>query len=117
MPLDERGGNRNIVRERVCQVDKNALLASIDEAGVNARVINTPPAFLADAEGEVPADTIKRVNDSVADLVSRNPGRLHGLATIDRYIGDEGARELTRAVKELGLRGAFVESAKKDLLL
>ena len=27
------------------------------------------------------------------------------------------ARELTRAVKELGLRGVFVESAKRDLLL
>ena len=31
--------------------------------------------------------------------------------------GDAGARELTRAVKELRLRGVFVESAKRDLLL
>ena len=31
--------------------------------------------------------------------------------------GDAGARELTRAVKELRLRGVFVESARSDLLL
>ena len=47
----------------------------------------------------------------------RNPGRLYGLATVDAYSGDAGARELTRAVRELGLRGVFVESAKNDLLL
>jgi predicted TIM-barrel fold metal-dependent hydrolase len=34
----------------------------------------------------------------------------------DAYSGDAGARELARAVKELGLRGVFVESAKGDLL-
>jgi aminocarboxymuconate-semialdehyde decarboxylase len=48
--------------------------------------------------------------------VSKNPGRLYGLATVDVYAGDDAARELTRAVKELGLRGVFVESAKRDLL-
>src|SRR5256885_16188953 len=37
-------------------------------------------------------------------------------ATVDAYAGDVAARELTRAVKELGLRGVFVESAKGDLL-
>ena len=30
--------------------------------------------------------------------------------------GDDGARELTRAVRELSLRGVFIESAKSDLL-
>jgi aminocarboxymuconate-semialdehyde decarboxylase len=97
--------------------DPAALTASIESAGIAARVINTPTAFIEDADGKVPADIFPRINDHLAELVSRNPGRLYGLATVDAYSGDAGARELTRAVRELGLRGVFVESAKNDLLL
>jgi aminocarboxymuconate-semialdehyde decarboxylase len=53
----------------------------------------------------------------MAEVCARHPGKLHGLATVDAYSGDAGARELTRAVKELRLRGVFVESARGDLLL
>jgi predicted TIM-barrel fold metal-dependent hydrolase len=101
--------NRNLA-------DPGVLIASIEKAGIDARVINTPTAFLQDADGNVPAGTIPRINDAIAELVSRNSGKLYGLATVDVYTGDEAARELTRAVKELGLRGVFVESAKGDLL-
>ena len=101
--------NRNLA-------DPRSLLSSIEEAGIAARVINTPTAFLEDAAGNVPADMIPRINDAVAELASKSPGRLYGLATVDAYAGDAAARELTRAVKELGLRGVFVESAKRDLL-
>jgi predicted TIM-barrel fold metal-dependent hydrolase len=101
--------NRNLA-------DPGALLSSIEKAGIDARVINTPTALLQDADGKVPTGTIPRINDAIAELVSRNPGRLYGLATVDVYAGDAAARELTRAVKELGLRGVFVESAKGDLL-
>ena len=96
--------------------DPGALLGSLDVAGIAARVINTPTAFLEDADGEVPKGTIPRINDEVANLVAKNPGKLYGLATVDVFGGEEGARELTRAVRELGLRGVFIESAKKDLL-
>ena len=96
--------------------DPGSLMASIEQAGIAARVINTPTAFLEDTEGNVSSDMIPRINDAVAELVSRSGGRLHGLATVDAYAGDTAARELTRAVKELGLRGVFVESAKRDLL-
>ena len=103
------GVNRNLS-------DPGSLMSSIEQSGIAARVINTPTAFLEDADGNVPSDMIPRINDAVADLVSRNAGRLYGLATVDAYAGETAARELTRAVKELGLRGVFVESAKRDLL-
>jgi aminocarboxymuconate-semialdehyde decarboxylase len=104
------GINRNLA-------DSRALLTSIETANIAARVINTPTAFIEDADGNVPPGTVERINDSLAELVSRNPGRLYALATMDAYSGEAGARELTRAVRELGMRGVFVESAKKDLLL
>ena len=94
-----------------------ALLGSLEVAGIEARVINTPTAFLEDADGNVPPGTIPRINDEIANLVAKNKGKLYGLATVDAFAGEESARELTRAVKELGLRGVFVESGKKDMLL
>jgi predicted TIM-barrel fold metal-dependent hydrolase len=94
-----------------------ALLASVEAAGIAARVINTPTAFIEDADGKLPAGTIERVNDQMAELVAGHSGKLYGLATVDAFSGDDGAREVTRAVKDLKLRGLFLESAKRDLLL
>ena len=95
----------------------DALLASVDDGDLAGRVINTPPALIANANGDVAPDTVRRVNDALAELVARHPGSLHGLATVDAYDGERAATELIRAVKELGLRGVFVESAKRDLLI
>src|SRR6185295_10706324 len=94
-----------------------ALLASIESAGIAARVINSPTAFLEDADGNPPADATRRINDQIAETCSKHASKLYGLATVDAFSGDDAARELTRAVKELRLRGVFVESAKKNLLL
>ena len=49
-------------------------------AGIAARVINTPTAFIEDADGKVPADVFPRINDHLAELVAAWPP-LHGLAT------------------------------------
>jgi aminocarboxymuconate-semialdehyde decarboxylase len=95
----------------------DVLLSSVEAAGIAARVINTPTAFIEDADGNVPAGAEQRINDQMAEFVSKHPDRLYGLATVNAFSGDAGARELTRAVKELKLRGVFVESAKHDLLL
>ncbi len=102
--------NRNLA-------DSGALLASIEQAGVAARVVNTPLEFLQGPDENAPSGLVERINDQLAELVTRHPGRLYGLATVDAYGGEAAARELTRAVRELGLRGVFVASAKKDLFL
>lgn len=111
------GLKTNGVADTRLMEDTAALAASVDEARIQARVINTPTAFLEDADGNVPPDTHKRINDGLAELAAKHKGRLHALATVDAFGGDAAARELTRAVKENGLRGVFVESAKRDLLL
>jgi aminocarboxymuconate-semialdehyde decarboxylase len=96
---------------------QQALLSSVEAAGLAARVINTPTAFIEDADGNAPSGAIQRINDQMGELCSKHPDKLYGLATVDAFAGDAGARELTRAIKELGLRGVFVESAKRDLIL
>lgn len=98
-------------------VDESALLADLHSGDLIARVVNTPTALLADPNAANLPDAIARINDGIAALAQRHPRRIHGLATIDAFSGDAGARELIRAVNDLDLHGAFVESAKGDLLL
>jgi aminocarboxymuconate-semialdehyde decarboxylase len=104
------------------QVNRNlsqseALVSSIDTAGIAGRVVNTPLEFLQDADADVAPDVPKRINDQLAELIGKNTGRLYGLATVDAYSGEAGAQELTRAVRELKLRGVFLASAKGELFL
>jgi aminocarboxymuconate-semialdehyde decarboxylase len=87
--------------------DEGALERSL--GSVRVRVVSTPFEF-------VPGIPAPRINDAIAGLVSRHRDRLIGLASVDAYSGAAAAHELTRAVKVLGLRGAFIESAKDELL-
>lgn len=97
--------------------DEDALLEDIRDGKLSARVVNIPAALIADAEGRVPHETIMAINDHVADLVARHPGLVYGLASVDAYDGDRAAREAERAIRDLGLRGLFVDCARGDLLI
>lgn len=97
--------------------DEKALLESVESGDLAARVVNSPTAFIADADGNVDKDVYRQFNDALAELVAQHPGKIHGLATVDTFGGDTAAYELERAVKDLGLRGVFLESARGDLLL
>src|SRR5262245_60269903 len=117
-PLDQRPPDQESfwedVYERLSSTDE--LLASVEYAGVDARVVSTPLEFLHDGGGSLPRSTIERINDGMASLVSRHYTHLYGLATVDAYDGDFAARELDRAIRVLGLRGVFMESAKGRLM-
>lgn len=97
--------------------DETLLLKDVHDGRLAARVINIPVGLIADADGRVPHDTIVAINDHVADLVARHPGRLYGLASVDPYDGERAAREAERAIRDLGLLGLFVDCARGDVLL
>lgn len=97
--------------------DEDLLLRDIREGELGARVVNMAPALIADPDGRVPYETIGALNDELAALVARHPGRLHGLASVDAYDGERSAREVERSVRDLGLRGVFVDCARGELLL
>lgn len=92
--------------------DENLLLADIRDGAIGARIVNIPAQLIADAEGHVPHDTIMAMNDDLAGLVARHPGRIHGLTSVDAYDGDKSAREAERAIRDLGMRGLFVDCAR-----
>ena len=97
--------------------DEDFLMKDIEEGHLAARVINIPAGLVADADGCVPHDIIMAINDHVAELVSRHPGRLYGLASIDPFDGERAAREAERAIRDLGLLGLFVDCARGAMLL
>ena len=97
--------------------DEALLTRDIREGVLGGRVVNIPAQLIADADGRVPHDNIMAINDHVADLVARHPGRLHGLASVDAYDGDRAAREAERAIGKLGLRGLFVDCARGELMI
>ena len=97
--------------------DEDLLLEDTRDGELGARVVNIPAQLMADADGCVPHDTIVAMNDELAGLVARHPGRIHGLASVDAYDGERSAREAERAIRDLGLRGLFVECARGDLLI
>lgn len=97
--------------------DEDLLLKDVRDGELGARVVNIPAQLMADADGRVRHDTIMAMNDDLAGLVARHPGRIHGLASVDAYDGEQSAREAERAIRDLGLRGLFVECARGDLLI
>ena len=113
-PPGERERWKHISRKLT---DEELLLRDIREGAISARVVNMSPALIADREGRVPHETIASMNDDLAALVARHPGRVHGLASVDAYDGERSAREAERAIRELGLRGLFVDSARGGLMI
>ncbi|HEY7663751.1 MAG TPA: amidohydrolase family protein [Xanthobacteraceae bacterium] len=113
-PANQRARWEAIAR-RLC--DEDLLLQDIREGEIAARVVNIPAALIADADGRVPHQTIMAANDHLAGLVARYPGRIYGLASVDAYDGDRSAREAERAIRDLGLRGVFVDCARGEVMI
>lgn len=97
--------------------DESLLVKDMADGALRARVVNIPLGLICDANGLVAHDTIVAVNDHMAGLVERHPGRIIGLASVDAYDGDRAAREAERAIRDLGLRGLFVDCGRGDKLI
>ena len=97
--------------------DERLLLREVESGDLAARVVNIPAALVADADGRVPHDVICAMNDHMADVAARHPGRILALATIDAYDGERAGREVERAIGELGLKGIFVDAGRGDALI
>jgi 5-carboxyvanillate decarboxylase len=85
-------------------------LREMDDAGVDMQVLSlaTPGC-----EQFKPADGVawaRRTNDSLAEVINKYPDRFIGLAALATQNPDEAAKELERAVRRLGLKGAKLNS-------
>jgi 2,3-dihydroxybenzoate decarboxylase len=84
-------------------------LPDMDAHGVDVQVLSlTSPGIQMQPDPAVAAADARLANDFLAGVVGEHPGRFQGLAAVPLQDPLEAARELRRAVRELGLCGALV---------
>ncbi len=89
-------------------------IALMDEAGVDVQVLSLTTPGLHNLEPVRSIGVARRTNDLIAEAVARRPDRFQGFAALPTPAPDESARELERAVRELGLKGALLCGRTRD---
>lgn len=84
-------------------------LMEMDRAGIDFAILSqTGPSVQGEADAIVAMRRAKENNDFLAEQVARHPTRFGGFATLPMHTPQGAAQELTRAVTELGFKGALV---------
>jgi predicted TIM-barrel fold metal-dependent hydrolase len=88
-------------------------LQIMDRFGIDMQVLSlvSPGVQVLDADGGVKLS--KEMNDRLAKIVREHPSRFAGLACLAPQSPEEAADELERAVTDLGLKGACINSHTK----
>jgi aminocarboxymuconate-semialdehyde decarboxylase len=110
-PLFRVGGYRlHGVRYRGSPfMDVDRRIAAMDRAGIDFQVLSPNPlTYFHFIDAPAAVAFCRRHNDVLADLVRRHSSRLAGLAALPMQDPVAASAELTRAVTELGLWGAYV---------
>ncbi|USX14400.1 amidohydrolase family protein [Oxalobacteraceae bacterium OTU3CAMAD1] len=91
-------------------------LADMDSAGITMQVLSYGgfPQLLPDAQA---IDLNRAANDRLATAAQAHPTRFAGFATLPWQAPEAAARELERAVTQLGLKGALINGRPGDSFL
>jgi 5-carboxyvanillate decarboxylase len=97
------------IREQIQDLGERRL-RDMDATGIAKQIVSitSPGVQIFDAATAVPLAT--SFNDQLAEAIGRHPDRFAGLAAVAPQNPPAAARELERAVKSLGLKGAIVNS-------
>jgi predicted TIM-barrel fold metal-dependent hydrolase len=99
--------------ERLCEVGERRI-AAMDEAGLDVQVVALNSPGLNNLSPEEAIRLQVETNDHIAELVATHPDRFQGFATLAMPAPAAAARELERAVTELGLNGAMLYGRTGD---
>ena len=87
-------------------------LRQMDEKGIDIQVISPSIlhqcTYMLDEDEALAID--RKCNDLVAETVAQHPERLAGIGTVPLQNAETAARELERAMRELGLKGVIIAS-------
>jgi 2,3-dihydroxybenzoate decarboxylase len=86
-------------------------LPTMDAAGVDVAVLSlNSPGIQAETDPPTAVSAAAAVNDFLTETVARHPDRFAGFAALPLQDPQAAAKELERAVSQLGLRGAMVNA-------
>lgn len=89
-------------------------LTLMDEAGVDLQVLSLTTPGLHNLAAEESVALAQRTNDLTAETVAKRPDRFQGFAALPTPSPDRAPRELERAVRDLGLKGAMLSGRTRD---
>jgi aminocarboxymuconate-semialdehyde decarboxylase len=83
-------------------------LRDMDAQGLDMHVISLQPMFTYALPPERAVPVCRGINNAFAEVVAGHPDRFIALADVPMQSPEDAARELERAVRDLGLRGAEI---------
>lgn len=89
--------------------DADAKVAWMDENKLDVAAISVgPPIYFYNLKAELGLEAAKHANDGIAQMVTKHPKRLRGMAHLPMQDPDAAITELERAVKEYGFKAVEV---------
>ncbi|MFC1908357.1 amidohydrolase family protein [Chloroflexota bacterium] len=104
--------NADIIKDKLLDIGSGRL-REMDEDGIDMQVLSLISPGVQVFDAATGATIAKNINNRLAEIVKEYPKRFAGLASIAPQNPNEAAAELERAVCELGLRGASINSHVK----
>ncbi len=98
-----------LIQQRLIDVGE-LRIEEMDATGVDVHVVSLTAPGVQILDKQPAVDQAKIANDTLSAAVAVNPDRFAGLAAVAPQAPAEAARELERGVKQLGLRGAIINS-------
>ena len=98
--------------------DVEAKLESMNRMGIDISVISpAPPMFYYWAGADLAVKAARLVNDGIADMVSCEPSRLRGMATIPMQHPDAAIAEMERVVGAYGFKAIEIGTSIEGVQL
>ena len=102
------GHSWSLLEQRLLDL-RDHRVSEMDTHGIAYAILSlNSPAIQAVADPSRASEIARRANDVLAEAVARKPDRLAGFAALPLQDPDAAAEELTRAVTQLGFKGALV---------
>lgn len=92
-------------------------IAAMDDAGIDVQVLSLTTPGAQAFEGELAVQIAKDANDRMHAAIRAWPGRFEAFAALPTADPPAAARELERAVKDLGFKGAMINSHTRGSFL
>jgi len=107
------GERPRYIRERMTDTT-GIRLEEMDAAGIDHQVLSLTSPGTNPLPPAQAFELARTANDHLAEVVAANPARFSGLAAVPFSAPDAGAGELARGVRDLGLKGAILNSHVRD---
>ena len=88
-------------------------IKEMDEVGIDMQVLSLVSPGIQVFDAAKGTSLAKKINDQLSEAVSKHPERLAGFASLAPQDPGKAADELERAVKDLGFKGACINSHTK----